>query len=74
MIKKMIMDVLTEKDGQTFCPIRVLGCFSLFSLHVLAFVHIVTSCHSFNYLEIAGGLTMILSAIAAGCTFKYSKE
>jgi hypothetical protein len=74
MFKKMIKDMLTERDGITFCLVRVLGCFSFFSIHALAFIHATRDCHNFNYIEIAGGITMILSAISAGSTYKYTKE
>lgn len=74
MLRKMIMDCLTERDGEKFDVVRILGCFAFFSFHILAFIHIIVSPHDLNFLEIATGLSILLGIIAAGTTYKYSKE
>jgi len=74
MLKKLIKDCLTEKDGETYDVVRVLGCFAFFSFHLFALVHVITTPHSLNFIEIATGISMLLGVIGAGVGYKDGKQ
>lgn len=73
-MRKIFKDCLTEKNGETYDVVRVLGAFSFICLNIMAVVHMYMNCHDLDFTELATGMSLMLGTIAAGVTFKYTKE
>jgi len=62
-IKKVIKDVLTENDGESFCPARLSGFIALFSYLGIA-VYSVHLSHSVDLVALGTGLATVLAGTA----------
>ena len=71
---KMLKDMFTEKDNQTYDVIRVLGAISLMAFIGLAGLELTRHCHDFSLIEFSSGISMIMGVIAGGVTFKQKSE
>lgn len=74
--RKLVHDCLTENDGKSYCPIRVLGMLygvGVFPVFAGGVVFIIWHTHQFPMLEFAGAFSTIVSSfgiLAAGIRFK----
>jgi hypothetical protein len=71
---KIIKDCLTEKNGESYDIIRILGVISFIVYNVITIKHSLDHCVDFEEINYSIGLSIILGIISAGVTYKYSKE
>lgn len=64
-IKKLLHDILTENDGTSYCPVRVLGVgLSVVAIPVFAYVSINASWHGhFELHDFGETFAMMLGGI-----------
>lgn len=74
MLRKIITDCFTERDNQTFDPVRILGTFGYFSFIGMGFYELIHHCRDFQLLELSGGIAMILGIFAGGVVVKSKTE
>lgn len=74
MIRKIIKDCWTEKNGQDYDPVRILGSIGFLSFLGMAGFELVRHCRDFQLLEVSGGISMILGIFAGGVTIKSKSE
>lgn len=73
-MNKLINDMITEKNGDDIDPVRVCGLLAFVIYNFISIVEVFKSSADFNYVQYSTGMAIILGAISAGITFKYTKE
>lgn len=74
MLRKILKDCWTEKNGRDFDPVRILGSIGFLAFILMGFYELVRHCHDFQLLEVSGGIAMILGTLAGGITIKSKSE
>jgi hypothetical protein len=69
LIKKFFKDMLSEKDGKSYCVIRVSFLFALVSFVFYAFYSVFTS-RSFDLIGFGTGASALLGSGGAGVGLK----
>lgn len=71
---KIIKDCLTERNNETYDPVRICGLFGFLVYNSITIVHAINHCQTFDYIQYATGMSIIIGMISAGVTYKYTKE
>jgi hypothetical protein len=74
MLAKVLHDILTEKNAETYCPIRILGIIAFFAYLFIAYTELIRHCVDFSLTDMATGISIILGVIAGGITMKSRSE
>jgi hypothetical protein len=71
---KIIKDCITERDNQTYDPVRIASLLGFLDYNIVATIHVLHHCANFDFIQYATGLSIIIGMISAGVTYKYIKE
>lgn len=71
---KVINDCLTERDGQSYDPVRIGGIIAFIVYNVVTVVHSFDHHHAFDPIAYSTGISILLGVISAGITYKYKQE
>lgn len=74
LFKRVVNDVVTEKDGQSFDIIKVLGGIGLLIYFGLSIYTVVLNPTTFNYMNWGTGFGLILGAIGGAVKMKETTE
>jgi hypothetical protein len=74
MMRKIVKDCWTERNGEDFDPVRILGSIGFLAFLAMAAFELVRHCRDFQLLEVSGGIAMILGIFAGGVTIKSNSE
>ncbi len=74
LLKRVVKDSVTEKDGTSFDPIKILGSFGILVFLGLSIYTVILNPASFNYMNWGIGFGSVLGAIAGSVKLKESTE
>ena len=74
VFSKVVKHCLTEKDGESFDIVKVLGAFGLLIYFGLSVYTVILNPSSFNYMNWGIGFGTVIGAIAGGTKIKESNE
>ena len=72
-VSKFGRDLITERDGESYCPIRITGLTGSLSYIALS-VADWWNGHNFDFQSWAQGFAMILAALGGGVGFNKPRE
>jgi len=73
-MNKLIKDVITEADNETYDAVRVGGLFIVAYYLFLLTLEILSSCENVSVWELSQGVALVLASLGGGIGFKYSQE
>lgn len=73
MLKKILIDIHTAKDNESFDQIKILGSIAFIIYNALAFMDVYQT-KSFEYHDYALGLGVIFASICGGIWMKKDTE
>jgi hypothetical protein len=68
-MRKVLMDIVTEPDNHTVCPVRIASIFGIVQFQVLAIVHYMHS-HEWNAQAYGAGFAALLGAAGIALALK----
>lgn len=74
LLKRVVNDIVTEKDGQSFDIIKVVGVIGLLIYFGLSIYTVILNPSTFNYMNWGTGFGLILGAIGGAVKVKETTE
>lgn len=74
LLSKILNDVFTEKNQNTYCPVRILGVIGFFAYIFIAYSELIKHCQDFSLSDFSTGIGIILGVFAGGITIKTKTE
>lgn len=73
-LQKVLHDCFTEKDNNTYCPIRILSAIALIHYLILATIELHTHARDFSLTDMATGISILMGVISAGVSLKNKSD
>jgi hypothetical protein len=74
MIKKILTDYFTERDGKSFCPVRLMAFIAFFWFLILSTIELKQNCRDFSLVDMASGISILIGIISAGIGIKNKSD
>lgn len=74
ILKKVLHDCFTEKDNNTYCPIRIFSAIALIYYLVLATIELEFHARVFSLTDMATGISVLMGVISAGVSLKNKSD
>ena len=74
LIRKMLIDSLTERNGTSFCSVRITSMIGFIHYLVMSTIAIFNHSATVNLVDMATGLSIVVGVVSAGIGLKNGTE